>query len=119
VPTFPLLSSGAVAQYSLPVVTGQAVQTIRFLDGADQRYLIQGRTFRQWEIQLTLLKDSEIAQLQTFFDEQQGDYGLFDFPDPISGETISNCRFLIPEMTCSYEGVGASSTILYVTETNA
>ncbi|MBV8812522.1 MAG: hypothetical protein JO033_27945 [Acidobacteriaceae bacterium] len=117
-PTFPLLSSGAVAQYSLPVLTGQAVQTIRFLDGADQRYLIQGRTFRQWEIRLTLLTDSEIAQLQTFFTEQQGDYTKFDFPDPLSGQMIPNCRLLIPEMTCSYEGVGASSTLLYVTETN-
>ncbi len=117
-PIFPLLSSGAVAQYSLPLITGQAVQMIFFLDGTDQRYLIQGRIFRQWQIQLTLLNDIEIAQLQTFFDEQQGDYAIFDFPDPISGQTIPNCRLLIPEMTCSYEGLGASSTTLYVTETN-
>ena len=117
-PTFPLLSSGAVAQYSLPVVTGQAVQTIRFLDGTDQRFLFQGRAFRQWEIQLSLLNDAEIEHLKTFFNEQQGDYSAFDFPDPISGDVISNCRFAAPEMVCAYDGVGASSTTLWVTETN-
>ena len=116
--TFPLLSSGAVAQYSLPVVTGQAVQTIRFLDGTDQRFLLQGRSFRQWEIQLSLLNDAEIEQLNVFFTEQQGDYSAFQFPDPISGLIISNCRFAVPEMVCGYEAIGASSTTLWVTETN-
>ena len=56
--TFPILSSGAIAQYPTPLKTGQAAQVIRFLDGSDQRYLAQGKMLRSWEIQLDLIERS-------------------------------------------------------------
>lgn len=115
---FPLLSSGAVTQYPMPQTSGQAVQVIRFLDGSDQRYLMQGRTFRQWEIQLSLLTDSEMQQLEAFFAAQQGDYTSFVFPDPIGGTNVPNCRFGNPSLVTECAGVNTSSTSFWVIETN-
>lgn len=116
--TFPALQSGAISQYPLPMAQGQQTQVIRFLDGSDQRYLLQGRTFRRWEIKLTLLTDTEISGLENFFIEQQGSYGIFDFPDPISGSDVPNCRFGNPSLSSVYEGLNMNSTSLWVIETN-
>lgn len=116
--TFPTLSSGAVTQYPVPHNTGQAVGVIRFLDGTDQRYLTQGKTLRQWQIRMNLLNDSEIQQIEAFFDEQQGDYSPFVFPDPISGAAVPNCRFGVSGLLTEYVGVGSSSTSFWIIETN-
>lgn len=116
--TFPLLSSGAVTQYPTPQTTGQAAQVIRFIDGSDQRYLAQGRSLRQWEIQLNLLTDSELHELESFFAAQQGDYMPFTFPDPISGADVPNCRFGNPSLLTGYDGVNVNSTSFWVIETN-
>ena len=116
--TFPLLSSGAVTQYPASFTDGQAVQVIRFLDGSDQRYPTQGRTFRSWQIRLDLLNETEIAQLEAFFTEQQGDFSPFIFPDPISGTNISNCRVAAPGLVTAYVGVDVSAASLIVSETN-
>ena len=116
---FPLLSSGAVTQYPTPMTSGQAVEVIRFVDGSDQRYLMQGRTFRQWEIQLSLLTDDELQRLEAFFLAQQGDYSPFIFPDPISGTNVPNCRFGNSSLLTEYDGVNASSTSFWVIETEA
>ncbi len=116
--TFPLLSSGAVAQYPTAVSNGQATRAIRFLDGSDQRYLTQGRSYRQWRIRLDLLNETEIWQLETFFSAQQGDFATFVFPDPISGTYVPNCRFAVAGFVSVYVGVDVSSASLMVMETN-
>lgn len=116
--TFPLLSSGAVTQYPTAFVTGQSVQVIRFLDGAEQRYLTQGRAFRSWQIRLDLLKENEIAQVESFFIGQQGDYSTFVFPDPISGSLVPNCRLAAPRLVSEYIGPDVGSVSLIVMETN-
>ncbi len=116
--TFPLLASGATTQYPTPRATGQGAQAIRFLDGSDQRYLTQGRTFRQWQIQLDLLNETEIQQVETFFAEQSGDYSIFIFPDPFSGANIPNCRIGAPGLVTEYVGVDMSSTSFWVIETD-
>lgn len=116
--TFPLLNSGAVTQYPASQTSGQAVQVIRFVDGSDQRYLMQGRTLRQWQIQLALLTENELQQLEAFFASQEGDYVSFVFPDPISGNGIPNCRFGNPTLLTEYAGVNAGSASFWVIETN-
>lgn len=116
--TFPLLSTGAVSQYPAPLLTGQAVHAIRFLDGSDQRYLTQGRTYRTWEINLDLLNEAELAQIEAFFVQQSGDYTSFNFPDPFSGTNVPNCRFAHPGLATSYTNTDAGSTVLWVMETN-
>lgn len=116
--TFPLLSSGAVAQYPLLFGVSQGTSVIRFLDGSDQRFLTQGRQFRSWEVRLELLSDNELEQLETFFDAQQGTYSVFSFPDPISGTEIANCRLGASELNATYGALNAGSTSLWVIETN-
>ncbi|HEY7306505.1 MAG TPA: hypothetical protein VH601_20435 [Bryobacteraceae bacterium] len=116
--TFPLLASGAVTQYPVPQTSGQAVQVIRFLDGSDQRYLTQGRILRQWQIRLSLLTDRELEQIETFFSAQQGDYASFQFPDPISGTIVPNCRFGTPSLVTEYAGIDKGLTSFWVIETN-
>lgn len=115
---FPSLSSGAVAQYPVLTTMGQNAQVIRFLDGSDQRYLQQGRSFRSWQIKLSLLNEAEIAQIETFFVEQQGDYLPFSFPDPFSGTTVANCRLASSALVSQYLGVDSGATSLWVIETN-
>ena len=116
--TFPSLSSGAVMQYPAAFTSGQKAQVIRFLDGADQRYLTQTRALRKWQIRLNLLTEAEIAQLEQFFFQQKGDYGAFDFPDPFTGVAVSNCRFAASEFVSEYTGVDESSATIWVIETN-
>lgn len=115
---FPALSTGAVTQYPAPVSTGQAVQVVRFLDGSDQRYLMQGRTFRSWQIKLELLTESETAQIEAFFASQQGDFATFTFPDPHSGAEVPNCRLAAPSLTSEYVEADACSTSFWVIETD-
>ena len=116
--TFPRLSSGAVTQYPTAVTNARAVQVIRFLDGLDQRYLNQGRGFRQWEIRLDLLNDTEIAGIEAFFVAQNGDYSKFTFPDPITGSDVPNCRLGAAGISSQYAAADASSTSFWVIETN-
>ena len=116
--SFPVLSSGAVTQYPAPFTTGQAAQVIRFLDGSDQRYLLQGRIFRSWEIRLDLLNGSEIQQVEAFFSAMQGDYSAFVFPDPFSGSSVPNCRIGAPELVTDYIADDINSTSFWVIETD-
>jgi hypothetical protein len=116
--SFPVLDTNAVTQYPAAISTGQAVQVIRFLDAADQRYLVQPRSYRQWQIRLDLLNESEIQALEAFFVSQSGDYSTFNFPDPFSGSSVPNCRLGAPGFISEYVGVDVSSTSFWVIETN-
>lgn len=113
---FPILTSGSVMQYPAAVTSGQGAQTIRFLDGSDQRYLTQRKPLRQWQIRLDLLNGNEIEQLESFF-AANADYSLFTFPDPFSGTDVPNCRFGQPQLITEYDSTGAHSTSFWVIET--
>jgi hypothetical protein len=118
VTTFPALSSGAIVQYPTSLTTGQAAQVIRFLDGSDQRYLVQGKMLRSWEIRLDLLNETEIQRIEAFFTLQQGDYSPFIFPDPFTGSNIPNCRLGASGLVSDYLGVDANATSFWVLETD-
>ncbi len=115
---FPVLSSGAVAQYPVSIEFGQSVQVLRFLDGSDQRFLNQGRQYRRWQIRLDLLNDSEMNQLEAFFLAQDGEYSPFDFPDPFSGQSVPNCRLGTAGIESEFAGVDCGFSTLWVIETN-
>lgn len=114
---FPILSTGAVTQYPTGVTSAQTVQVIRFLDGSDQRYLMQKGILRQWQIRLDLLNETEIQQIEAFFTDMQGDYLPFDFPDPFSGTMVPACRLAAPGIVSEYLGVDNSATSFWVIET--
>jgi hypothetical protein len=116
--TFPVLSSGAVTQYPTTVKFSQSVQIFRFLDGSDQRFLNQGRQYRRWQIHLDQLNETEMNQLEAFFIGQQGEYSVFDFPDPISSQTVPNCRLDTAGMVIDFVGIDKGSSTLWVVEIN-
>ncbi|MGA7411698.1 MAG: hypothetical protein WBW33_14560 [Bryobacteraceae bacterium] len=114
--TFPALSSGAIAQYPMPAYVARTTQVVRFLDGSDQRCIVRARPVRWWVVKLSLLNDVELALLEGFFTEEQGGFGLFDFPDPFSGQTITNCRLATSALETLYEGPDQGSTELTIME---
>ena len=117
-PSFPILSTGAVTQYPLTITSGQGTDVITFLDGSDQRYRLQGRILRQWQIRLQSLNEDEMGALEAFFAGQLGDYSTFAFPDPYSGTTVPNCRFAEETFESQYSGVDVTSTSFWIVETN-
>ena len=116
--TFPLLGSGAVAQYPLPLSYTTPVEIIRFIDGTDQRFVARGKTLRTWRIESSFLNEDEIYQLELFFESVEGQYSLFSFPDPYSSELVPNCRLGENSLTTDYVGVDLASASLWVVETN-
>lgn len=116
---FPQLSSGAVTQYPAPLAAGQGVLVVRFLDGSDQRCLLQGRTLRQWLINLTLLNETEVQQVETFFSAQEGNLTTFSFPDPFTGTLVPNCRMGSPVLQTNYVATDVAGSAFWVIETNA
>ena len=88
---FPQLKTGAVAQY--PIVRREEFQnqTVRFVDGTDQRYRDAGAARRRWEIQLSGLDEKELAAIEEFFVANQGAYGSFAFADPWDGHVYDDC----------------------------
>ena len=114
---FPILSTGAVTQYPTGLTSAQNAHVIRFLDGSDQRYLMQGKSLRQWQIRLDLLNETEVQQVEAFFIDVQGDYLPFDFPDPVSGKMVPSCRLAAPGLVSEYLGVDNSATSFWVIET--
>jgi hypothetical protein len=117
--TFPEIASGAVTQYPASVEYSQGVQVIQFLDGADQRYLLQPKMLRLWRIDLALLTEDEIQAIESFFASQQGTYSPFVFSDPFTGANVDNCRFAAPGLLTSYLDIDNASTSCWVIETNA
>jgi hypothetical protein len=90
---FPKLKTGVVAQY--PVLREERFSTAvsRFLDSSEQRFRDRRGSRLRWVIQLSQLDESELQELTSFFVEQQGRLGGFDFEDPWTGGVVAGCRF--------------------------
>ena len=116
-PTFPVLSTGAVAQYPLPISFTSPVEVIRFIDGADQRFIARGKTLRSWHVQLSFLNEDELRQIEMFFESLEGQYSVFSFTDPYSGETVPNCRMGQTSLATDYLATDLTSTSIWVLET--
>lgn len=116
--TFPTLSTGAVAQYPLPLSVSSPAQTIRFIDGADQRFRTRAGGLRTWRITLEFLNEDEIYQLEAFFESVQGQYSSFLFPDPYTGQLVPNCRMGEWSLTTDYLAVDLGAASLWVIESH-
>jgi len=96
--TFPRLKTGAIAQYPI-VRQGQfRNQTVRFLDGTEQRYRDSGVARRRWQILLSDLDETELAAMEEFFLLNQGSCGSFAFEDPWDGEVYDDCSLELDDM---------------------
>jgi hypothetical protein len=88
---FPTLKTGAVTQYPGKRTLLFNTDTIRFLDGTEQRFRDSPSVLHQWTIQLDLLDEDELVTLDQFFLSNQGRFGSFSFTDPWDGTVYPNC----------------------------
>lgn len=89
--TFPKLKTDAVAQYPATRALHFRNQTLRFVDGGEQRYRDSAGLLHRWEIRLSQLEEGEMAALETFFAANQGAFARFAFTDPWDGKVYPNC----------------------------
>jgi hypothetical protein len=115
---FPLLSTGAVAQYPVSRASTYATEVIQFVDGSQQRCMSRGKLLRRWQLTLTQLSDAELLAIEHFFESAQGNFGLFTFTDPITGNSVPNCRLQDPYILTQYLAVGNGSAVVVIEETN-
>jgi len=114
--TFPQLKTSAVAQYPATKALQFQNQTVRFLDGREQRYRDSAGPLHQWVIQLTELDESELAAFEEFFRDNQGRLGSFAFTDPWDGTEYANCSLASDELELSALGEMNGKTSLTVLE---
>jgi hypothetical protein len=87
--TFPVLKTGAVAQYPLDRSVRFSTQAVRFMDGSQQRFRLYGTGLRRWALKFDLLDEQELAAVIAFV-EQQGS-AIFAFTDPVTGANAATC----------------------------
>jgi len=90
-PSFPILKTTAVAQYPAVRYVEFRNQTVRFVDGTEQRYRDASGPLHRWGIRLNELDESEMAAIEEFFAANQGAFGSFAFTDPWDGKVYNNC----------------------------
>jgi hypothetical protein len=114
--TLPQLKTGAVAQYPATKALRYQNQTMRFLDGTEQRYRDSAGPLHQWVINLTELDESEMAAFEQFFQNNQGRLGSFAFTDPWDGTQYASCSLASDELSLSSLAEMSGKTSLTVIE---
>ena len=102
--SFPQLKTSAVAQYPARRTAIFRNQSVRFLDGREQRYRDSAGALRRWEIRLQQLDEGEAAAIEEFFAAQQGAFGSFEFTDPWDGQVYPNCSLASDELEVTAVG---------------
>jgi hypothetical protein len=95
---FPVLQTGAVAQYPATKSLRFQNQIVRFVDGNEQRYRDSAGPLYRWVIQLDRLEETELAALDDFFLSNQGSFAGFAFVDPWNGASYPNCSLVSDEI---------------------
>jgi hypothetical protein len=114
--TFPALKTGAVAQYPATRYVRFQNQTVRFVDGTEQRYRDASGPLHRWEIKLSELDEGEMAALEGFFEANDGAFVNFAFTDPWDGHVYDNCSLLADTMVLTAVEEMRGSTSLTVVE---
>jgi len=114
--TFPILKTGAVAQYPVTRTLQFSTKILRFVDGTEQRFREFKRPLRRWVIRLDLLDEGELAAVEDFFQSQQGRAGSFSFTDPWDGTPYPNCSLDHDGMDAYLQGPDRGRATLIVRE---
>jgi phage-related protein len=112
--TFPKLRTNAITQYPSGRREQYQNQTVRFVDGSEQRFRDSGSARLQWDIQFSELDEGELAAIEEFFLAGQGAFGSFTFTDPWDGQVYDNCSVSADVLTLLTEGEMRGSTKLTV-----
>lgn len=113
---FPLLKTGALAQYPLERGTRYRTEVVRYVDGGEQRYREWNGVLRRWVVRLELLEEREVAEIEEFFRGEQGQAGTFVFTDPFSGAEYPQCYLEGEELRVAVDGEMRSRTELVIRE---
>lgn len=113
---FPVLKTGAVAQYPVERQTKPATLLHEFVDGSEQRFAHYSAPLRRWRIRLDLLDEAEMFRIEEFFAAQQGEAGEFVFTDPWDGREYPKCSFESGALEFNFEEPGRGSVELVVRE---
>jgi hypothetical protein len=89
--SFPVLKTGAVAQYPASRAFQYRNQILRFVDGNEQKYRDSAGPLHRWVIRLDQLDPTELAAIEDFFLTNQGAFASFSFTDPWDSAVYSNC----------------------------
>jgi hypothetical protein len=108
---FPVLRTGAVAQYPSDRVVERTSTTVRFVDGAEQRWRETGSGGLRWVLRFSALDDSEAATLASFFEAQGGRAGHFSIEDPWTGKLHDDCSFDQDTLSLEFRDTGAAATV--------
>jgi len=113
---FPALKTGAVAQYGSDRSGNFSTQVLRFLDGSEQRFAGYGTLLLQWVIRLDLLDESELENLELFFENEGGRAGTFSFTDPWDGTVYASCSFGSDTLALGFQEIARGQTQVVVKE---
>jgi hypothetical protein len=114
--TFPTLKTNAVAQYPAQRTLQFQNQSVRFVDGTEQRYRDSAGPLHRWDILLEELDEGEMTALEAFFLANQGAFAVFPFTDPWDGQTYDNCSLGGDGMALAHSGEMLGATLLTVVE---
>lgn len=112
--SFPLLKTGAPAQYPLDYDVRFATQSVRFMDGSQQRFHLYGTGLRRWTLKLDLLDEDELASVSAFVEEQGS--APFAFTDPATGAVASNCVISGEQFDVTLKGERKGQTTVVIEE---
>jgi hypothetical protein len=111
---FPVLKTGALAQYPATRTLEYKTDVIEFTDGTEQRYRQRGARVNRWVVRLELLDETEMSRLAEFFNAAAGRAGTFEFKDPWTGAVHTNCSLEIDELTAELAGEMRVGTALVI-----
>ena len=113
---FPKLKTNAVAQYPATKTIVYRNQTLRFLDGREQRYRDGAGPRREWVVRLNALDATELSLLAEFFGEQRGRLGSFAFTDPWDGARYADCSLDSDELQLTSVGEMSTNATVKIVE---
>ena len=102
--TFPVLKTGASAQYPLKRALAYRNEIHRYVDGSEQRYRDFGLPLREWTVELELLDEGEMETLAQFIQAVQGRAGEFVYVDPMTGVAYEHCSLASDENEGVFDG---------------
>jgi hypothetical protein len=117
--TFPLLKTNAVAQYPARRAIAFSNQTVRFVDGREQRYRDSAGPLHRWEVLLERLDEGEVARIADFFAANEGAFGDFEFTDPLDGRVYPHCSVASDELEIGAAGEMCGETAVVIVENRA
>jgi hypothetical protein len=112
--TFPVLKTGAVAQYPLDFGVRFSTQSVRFMDGSQQKFRLYGAGLRRWTLRLDRLDEQELSAVIAFV-EQQGS-AVFAFTDPLTGATAATCMISGQQFDASMNDELSGQTTIAIEE---